>query len=83
MIGSYTVRFTVPNNPQFAASLRTRILTQMNQDHVWELQLGGPDVASNLHILDAFTNQRIGGQIWGQIRGLADHTPIRINVVGP
>jgi RHS repeat-associated protein len=71
------------NNPQFAASLRTRILTQMNPDHVWELQLGGPDVASNLHILDAFTNQRIGGQIWGQIRGLADHTPIRINVVGP
>ncbi|MFQ3559309.1 ricin-type beta-trefoil lectin domain protein [Streptomyces gramineus] len=70
-------------NPEFAASLRTRILTQMNPDHVWELQLSGPDDASNLHILDAFTNQDIGRQIWGQIRGLPDYTPISISIEGP
>ncbi|MEU8934927.1 ricin-type beta-trefoil lectin domain protein [Streptomyces sp. NPDC048409] len=70
-------------NPEFAASLRTRILTQMNPDHVWELQLSGPDDASNLHILDAFTNQDIGRQIWGQIRGLPDGTPIGISIEGP
>ncbi|WP_427923935.1 polymorphic toxin-type HINT domain-containing protein [Streptomyces sp. cg40] len=70
-------------NPEFAASLRTRILTQMNPDHVWELQLGGPDAASNLHILEAYTNQDIGRQIWGQIRNLPDYTPIRINTLGP
>jgi hypothetical protein len=55
----------------------------MNPDHVWELQLGGPDDPSNLHILDAFTNQAIGRQIWQQIRSLADYTPIRINIEGP
>jgi hypothetical protein len=54
----------------------------MNPDHVWELQLGGPDDPSNLHILDAFTNQAIGRQIWQQIRNLADYTPIRINIEG-
>ncbi|MEY2247972.1 ricin-type beta-trefoil lectin domain protein [Streptomyces sp. BF23-18] len=71
-------------NPEFAATLRTRILTQMNPDHVWELQLGGPDAASNLHILDAFTNQEIGlRQIWPQIRGLPDYTPIAITIEGP
>ncbi|WP_405552147.1 hypothetical protein OHV08_00490 [Streptomyces canus] len=70
-------------SPEFAASLRTRILTKMNPDHVWELQLSGPDDASNLHILDAFTNQDIGRQIWGQIRGLPDYTPISISIEGP
>jgi hypothetical protein len=69
-------------NPDFAESLRTRILTQMNPDHVWELQLGSPDDPSNLHILDGFTNQTIGTQIWGQIRGLPDYTPIRIGIEG-
>ncbi|WP_157528846.1 hypothetical protein [Nocardia sp. NRRL S-836] len=51
----------------------------MNPDHVWELQLGGPDAASNLHILHAVTNQDIGRQI----RSLPDYTPIRINIKGP
>ncbi|MFJ7967103.1 ricin-type beta-trefoil lectin domain protein [Streptomyces sp. NPDC096324] len=71
-------------NPTFAEVLKSRILAQMNPDHVWELQLGGPDHASNLHILDAFTNQEIGlRQIWPQIRGLADYTPISITIEGP
>lgn len=55
----------------------------MNPDHVWELQLGGPDVASNLHILDAFTNQDIGRQIRQQIHALPDYTPLRITFLGP
>jgi RHS repeat-associated protein len=70
------------NNPEFADQLAERVRA-MNPDHVWELQLGGPDVASNLHILDAFTNQRIGNQIWQQIRELPDHTPIRLRFEGP
>jgi hypothetical protein len=70
-------------NPDLAESLKGRILAQMNPDHVWELQLNGPDVASNLHILDAYTNQEIGRQIWGQIRILPDYTPIRIIILGP
>jgi RHS repeat-associated protein len=70
-------------NPDLSDSLIERV-RGMDPDHVWELQLGGPDVTSNLHILDRFTNQRIGiGQIWPQIRGLADHTPIRIRIEGP
>jgi hypothetical protein len=55
----------------------------MNPDHVWELQFGGPDAASNLHILDAATNQKIGSQIWGQIQNLPDKTPIRLHFEGP
>lgn len=70
-------------NPAFADKLINRIRKEMNPDHVWELQLGGPDVASNLHILDAFTNQDIGRQIRQQIRALPDYTPLRINFVGP
>ncbi|MDH6214202.1 DUF6531 domain-containing protein [Streptomyces pseudovenezuelae] len=70
-------------NREFADTLRSRILQRMNPDHVWELQLGGPDAATNLHILDAFTNQRIGNQIWNQIRKLPDHTPLKIRIEGP
>ncbi|MDT7784492.1 MAG: hypothetical protein QOF58_2911 [Pseudonocardiales bacterium] len=70
-------------NRAFADSLKERILTKMSPDHVWELQLNGPDAASNLHILEAFTNQDIGCQICQQIRNLPDFTPIRINIVGP
>ncbi|MEV6765251.1 DUF6531 domain-containing protein [Streptomyces sp. NPDC051105] len=70
-------------NRDFADVLRSRIIQRMNPDHVWELQLGGPDAATNLHILDAFTNQRIGNQIWNQIRNLPDHTPLKIRIEGP
>ncbi|MFD7232458.1 RHS repeat-associated core domain-containing protein [Streptomyces sp. NPDC059881] len=72
------------NNREFAEQLRSRILSGMNPDHVWELQLGGPDHASNLHILEQFTNQHIGlHQIWPQIKDLPDFTPIRIKIEGP
>lgn len=55
-----------------------------NPDHVWELQLGDPDAAGDLHILDQFTNQHIGlHQIWPQIRDLPDFTPMRIKIEGP
>jgi hypothetical protein len=71
-------------NPGFADALKSRILTRMDPDHVWELQLGGPDVSSNLRMLDRFTNQQIGmRQIWPQIRSLPDHTPIKIIIEGP
>lgn len=34
-------------NPDFANALINRITTRMQPDHIWELQLGGPDVPSN------------------------------------
>ncbi|MGK5451403.1 hypothetical protein ACSNOE_28955, partial [Streptomyces radiopugnans] len=69
------------NNPGFADKLRDRVLNRMDPDHVHELQLGGPDTAGNLRMLDRFTNQQIGlRQIWPQIRNLPDYTPIRIKV---
>jgi RHS repeat-associated protein len=70
-------------NPEFGEKLITRIRKDMNPDHVWELQLGGPDVASNLHILEKFTNQDIGRQIRQQIHSLPDYTPLRITFKGP
>lgn len=55
---------------------------RMDVDHIHDLQLGGPDVRSNLRLLDRATNTDIGlRQIWPQIRGLPDGTPIRIQVV--
>jgi hypothetical protein len=42
----------------------------MNPDHRWELQLGGPNVSSNLKMMDWFTNRRIGNMIWNQIKDL-------------
>ncbi|WP_432155436.1 RHS repeat domain-containing protein [Streptomyces sp. bgisy153] len=75
-------QFSQTNKP-FAEQLVARIRRRMNPDHVWELQTGGPDDASNLHMLDAFTNQRIGNQIWQQLRPLSDYTPVRIKIEGP
>ncbi|WP_206108621.1 RHS repeat-associated core domain-containing protein [Paenibacillus thiaminolyticus] len=43
-------------NPEFANKLIERVKYRMQPDHVWELQLGGPDVKSNLRLLDSFTN---------------------------
>jgi hypothetical protein len=70
-------------NPQFSEKLIDRITDpqQMHPDHIWELQLGGPDAASNLRFLHAKTNTDIGNQIWQQIRTLPDGTPIRIEVI--
>ena len=68
-------------NPDFAAAARNRVLTKLDPDHVHELQLGGPDTWSNIKLLDMTTNRRVGmHQIWPQIRGLPDYTPIRIVV---
>ena len=70
-------------NRAFAEKLIDRITRRMQPDHVWELQLGGPDAASNLRFLDAFTNQHIGmRQIRPQIQGLPVGTKIRIRVEG-
>jgi hypothetical protein len=70
-------------NPQFARKLIDRVTRRMHPDHVWELQLGGSDVASNLRFLDAFTNVNIGmRQIWPQIRNLPVGTRIKITIEG-
>ncbi|MET8323251.1 endonuclease [Micromonospora sp. NPDC005189] len=63
-----------------AERMKQRVRDQ-NPDHVWELQLGGPDEVSNLKLMDADTNQDIGTQIRVQIMNLPDGTPIRIEVV--
>jgi hypothetical protein len=68
-------------NPEFAAAARQRVLTQLDADHIHDLQLGGPDTAANLWLLDSTTNRVMGTrQIWPQIRRLPDNTPIRIVV---
>lgn len=55
----------------------------MQPDHVWELQLGGPDVASNLRFLDSYTNWHIGTQqIRPQIKNLPTGTKITIKIEG-
>lgn len=70
-------------NPDFSRRLIDRITNpdRMQPDHVWELQLGGPDHASNLRFLDARTNNDIGTQLRQQLRLLPDGTPIRIEVI--
>ncbi|MFJ1616822.1 hypothetical protein ACIODT_25580 [Streptomyces sp. NPDC088251] len=70
-------------NPEFVAATCRRIFGDMNPDHVWELQLGGPDIRSNLHMLDATTSQAIGGQIRQQVMHLPDYSPISVNIQGP
>lgn len=69
-------------NPEFANKLINRVAYNMQPDHVWELQLGGPDVASNLKFLDSFTNWHVGTiQIRSQIRNLPTGTPVTIKIV--
>jgi len=43
-------------NWEFANKLIDRVTRRMSPDHVYELQLGGADAASNLKFLDRFTN---------------------------
>jgi hypothetical protein len=70
-------------NPGFRDSLIDNVAHDMSPDHVWELQIGGPDRRSGLRFLDRFTNERIGTrQIWPQIQNLPDGTPIQIEVSG-
>lgn len=69
-------------NPDFASRLQFRIRQRMSPDHVCDLQLGGPDNASNLRFLDRSVNEQLGmRQIWPQIRNLPDGTRITIFVV--
>lgn len=69
------------NNPQFADKLIQRVTDRMQPDHVWELQLGGPDISSNLRFLDSYTNWDIGTQqIRPQIRNLETGTKIKIKI---
>ncbi|WP_339278457.1 RHS repeat-associated core domain-containing protein [Paenibacillus sp. FSL W8-0426] len=70
-------------NKDFANKLIDQITDhrKMQPDHVWELQLSGPDVPSNLKFLDSFTNEDIGmRQIWPQIKGLPVGTKIKIKI---
>ena len=68
-------------NPEFADALINRVTTRMQPDHIWELQLGGPDIPSNLRFLDSFTNWHVGSiQIRSQIRNLPTGTPITIKI---
>lgn len=63
-------------NREFANQLIDRVTRRMSPDHVHELQLLGPDAASNLRWLDRFTNEHIGmRQIWPQKRRLEQGTP--------
>ncbi|MGW5556953.1 endonuclease [Micromonospora sp. NPDC003944] len=64
-----------------AAERMMQRVRDQNPDHVWELQLGGPDEVSNLKLMHAVTNQDIGNQIRVQLMNLPDGTPIRIEVV--
>lgn len=68
-------------NPGFANNLINKIKKDMQPDHVWELQLNGPDDISNLRFLDSFTNWDIGTQqIRPQIRDLETGTRITIRI---
>lgn len=69
-----------PHDKDMANRLSQR-LSRYHPDHVWELQLGGPDTVENLKLMHGKTNTDIGSQIWAQIRNLPDGTPIRIEVV--
>ena len=71
------------DNPQFANKLIDRVTTKMQPDHVWELQLGGPDTMSNIRFLDTYTNWHIGTQqIRPQIKDLPIGTKIVIKIEG-
>jgi len=66
-------------NKEFATALVRRVTKQMQPDHVWELQLLGPDSVDNLRFLHSETNRMIGmHQINPQIQHLRPGTPIRI-----
>ena len=83
IIGRVWDQYHTPN-PEFADSLISRIRDPrgLQADHVWELQLGGPDVAGNLRLLDGDTNRLIGAQIRSQIRNLPIGAEVRVRIEG-
>lgn len=68
-------------NPKKAEELKDRV-DEMQPDHMWDLQLNGPDNRRNLKLLDEKTNQDLGKMIWNQIRSV-ENVPVgtRINIV--
>ena len=42
-----------------------------DMDHIVELQLGGVNVPANIQVLNSSPNQLSGGEIWNQVRGIA------------
>ncbi len=68
-------------NPEFSRRLCHRIQNGFDVDHVWDLQLGGPDIATNMTMLHNSVNKHLGlHQIWPQIRQLFPGTKIRIRI---
>ncbi|MFC3885512.1 hypothetical protein ACFOU2_19360 [Bacillus songklensis] len=66
---------------EFAKQLIDRVTKRMQPDHVWELQLGGPDEVSNLKFLDSYTNWHIGTQqIRPQIKNLPTGKKVKIKI---
>ena len=58
-------------------ALIERLVRRTEGDHVAELQLNGiDDVASNIWALDAYTNERLGGQISRQLANIPPGTRI-------
>lgn len=69
------------SNPDFAKMLIQRVTERMQPDHIWELQLVGPDSINNLKFLDSYTNWHIGTQqIRPSIRKLLTGTKIKTSI---
>lgn len=70
-------------NPGFADRLIARVEREMQPDHIWELQLRGPDTSANLRMLHTFTNFHFGvRQLRPQLRAIEPGTTIRILLEG-
>ncbi|MBZ9617878.1 RHS repeat-associated core domain-containing protein [Clostridium estertheticum] len=53
-------------------------VNKMDPDHIWELQLGGPDEWKNLKMAEMYTNRKIGINISAQLRNVAENGRIKI-----
>ncbi len=66
-------------NPEFVQAQLAKIQSQdFDVDHIHELQLGGVDDFSNMHLLDYRLNRSLGAQIAAQIAELPEGTIIVI-----
>ncbi|MCD0442037.1 hypothetical protein LO763_00145 [Glycomyces sp. A-F 0318] len=67
--------------------VRPKSITHKGQirdpDHIHELQLGGPDDVSNLRWMDAYTNRKMGREIYEAMEaaGVKEGTPIIVRLV--
>ncbi|WML33922.1 hypothetical protein [Clostridium sp. OS1-26] len=55
-------------------------LDNMYPDHVWELQLNGPDKWGNLKMADIYTNRKIVINLGAQMRSVPKNGRVKINV---